>query len=72
LLQDKDISTIKPVDLTEYARNYKDPLCLAVISHFLYYFARFLFDLSVTFLPFGGIYFMSSVLTNLEFIFEAP
>lgn len=72
LLKDKDIKSIRSEDVTEYARTYSDPLCLAAISQFLYYFAHFLFDLSTTFLPFGGIYFMSSVLLSFDFILEAP
>jgi glucokinase len=40
------------------------------VKHFIFYYARFLNDLAVIFLPYGGIYFMSSVLLSFEHFFK--
>lgn len=66
----KDLS---PEKITRYAREYQDPLCMDVCFHFLDYAAKYLTDLSLMTMPFGGVYLTGSVLTEgVRFMLEDP
>lgn len=74
LLEDKDsnFENIKPEDISKYAEMGNDELCLATVNYFIDYLAKFLSDISFTFMPLGGIYLTSSVIIAMEFMFERP
>lgn len=61
---------MKPEDVTEYFKIYKDELCGDTIEYFLQYFMHFLQDAVMTFLPFGGIYLTNRILQETAFYWE--
>lgn len=43
-------------------------MAVKAIAYFYKYLARFLADMACTFMPFGGIYLMSTVIYSTEFM----
>jgi len=68
LLKDKALESIQGEDITDYAKKCKDVLCMDVLVFFLDYLARYLFDMGLSFLPYGGIYLTSPVFIAMDFI----
>lgn len=66
------MSEIKPEDISRYAQEEDDLLCLDTLNYFIDYLARFLGDMTFTFMPLGGIYLTSSVILAMEPMFEKP
>ena len=64
----------KPEQITQAGKDLKDPLALKVLNHILIEFtAKYLCDLSLMTLPFGGIFLTGSVFQlGMRFLFEDP
>ena len=64
----------KPEQVTQAGKDQKDPLALGVLNHILIEFtAKYLCDLSLMTLPFGGIFLTGSVFQQgMRFAFEDP
>eukprot|EP00347_Sterkiella_histriomuscorum_P017480 403349200 len=72
LLTDKSLEDIKPEDISRYAEQHDDELCLDTLNYFIDYLAKYLGDMTFTFMPLGGIYLTASVILAMEFMFERP
>jgi glucokinase len=72
LIADKEgnFSSIRGSDISTYAREHHDELCIDTHQYFLDTLASYLQDLGCLFLPLGGIYLTSSVLTSNRFMLE--
>lgn len=70
LLEEKKLDDIKASDITRYAKEEKDEICLEVLKIFIEYLGKFLTDFSLIFLPFGGIYLTSTIILELTFLLE--